>query len=66
MNNLEVAQMINNLSNMVTSETLLDQLDFVADPKEEAELVRKEQAEKQEQTVNSLYSRPIKTNEQEE
>jgi SPP1 family phage portal protein len=65
-NNLEVAQMINNLSNMVTSETLLDQLDFVADPKEEAELVRKEQAEKQEQTVNSLYSRPIKTNEQEE
>nr|DAZ26019.1 MAG TPA: PORTAL PROTEIN [Caudoviricetes sp.] len=46
-NNLEVAQMINHLCGTVTQETLLDQLDFVADPKEEANLARKEQQEKQ-------------------
>lgn len=42
-NNYEVAQMISNLSGVVTQETLLDQLDFVSDPKEEAFLAQKEQ-----------------------
>lgn len=45
-NNLETAQMINALDGTVTQETLIGQLDFVGDPKEEAELARKEQMEK--------------------
>jgi SPP1 family phage portal protein len=45
-NNLETAQMINYLNELVTRETLLGQLDFVGDPKEEAELAKKEQTEK--------------------
>lgn len=47
-NNYEVSQMINNLNTLVTQETLLAQLDFVGDPKEEAALAREEQAEKRE------------------
>lgn len=69
-NNLETAQMINNLDGIVTQETLLGQLDFIADPKEEAELAKKEQAEKQRQEMDVMdyrdYKNPIKTNEEEE
>lgn len=69
-NNLEVAQMINNLNGMVTQETLLGQLDFVGDPKEEAELAKKEQADKQRQAMDAMdyrdYGKPIKTNENKE
>lgn len=55
-NNLEMSQMIANLKGTVTDETLLDQLDFVADPKEEAELMRKEQEEKQKAVVMAAAS----------
>ena len=41
-NNLEVAQMISYLRDMVTQETLLGQLDFIGDPAEEAELAKEE------------------------
>ena len=41
-NELEVSQMVNNLSGIATSETLLSQLSFVGDPKEEARLAAKE------------------------
>ncbi len=37
-NELEISQMINNLSGIATSETLLSQLSFITDPKEEARL----------------------------
>lgn len=42
-NNYEISQMITNLSGTVTNETLISQLDFVIDPKEEAELAQREQ-----------------------
>jgi SPP1 family phage portal protein len=45
-NELEVSQMINNLSGIATAETLLSQLSFVTDPKEEAELAAREKGEK--------------------
>lgn len=45
-NELEVAQMISYLTGLASNETLLDQLSFVGDAKEEAELAKKEQAEK--------------------
>lgn len=41
-NELETSQMINNLSGIATRETLLSQLSFVGDPKEEAQLAIKE------------------------
>ncbi len=41
-NELEVSQMVQNLSGIATSETLLSQLSFVGDPKEEAQLAAKE------------------------
>lgn len=41
-NELEVSQMINNLQGIATAETLLSQLSFVSDPKEEAMLADKE------------------------
>ncbi len=44
-NELEVSQMIQNLSGIATSETLLSQLSFVSDPEEEAALAKKERAE---------------------
>lgn len=53
-NNLETAQMMNYLNGMVTQETLLGQLDFVSDPKEEAALARKEQADKQLSKVRAI------------
>lgn len=41
-NELEISQMVRNLSGIATSETLLAQLSFVGDPKEEAQLAAKE------------------------
>ena len=41
-NNLETAEMINQLKEIVSDETLLGQLDFVTDAKEEAELAARE------------------------
>lgn len=41
-NELEVSQMVQNLAGIATSETLLAQLSFVGDPKEEARLAAKE------------------------
>ncbi len=41
-NELEVSQMIQNLSGIATAETLLSQLSFVSDPEEEAELAKRE------------------------
>lgn len=41
-NELEVSEMVNNLRGLATNETLLAQLTFVSDPKEEAELSRRE------------------------
>lgn len=43
-NNLEVSQMMSYLGNDVSLETKLAQLDFVSDPKEEAQLVRNQTA----------------------
>lgn len=45
-NELEISQMINYLKGLASDETLLDQLPFVSDAKEESELARKEQMEK--------------------
>ncbi len=42
-NELEISQMIQNLSGIATKETLLSQLSFVSDAKEEASLLREEQ-----------------------
>lgn len=58
-NELEVAQMISYLQGLASNETLLDQLSFVGDAKEEAELAKKEQAEKhraQTQAVEDMAS----------
>lgn len=41
-NELEISQMVNNLRGLATNETLLAQLSFVSDPKEEAELSTRE------------------------
>ena len=43
-NELEVSQMVRNLEGIATNETLLSQLSFVGDPKEEARLAAKERA----------------------
>ena len=50
-NELEISQMIANLQDVVSSETLLSRLPFITDSKEEAELKRAEQAEKQKRTI---------------
>ena len=41
-NELEISEMVNNLRGLATNETLLAQLSFVSDPKEEADLLLKE------------------------
>lgn len=51
-NNLETAEMINQLREIVSDETLLGQLDFVTDAKEEAELAGRER----EQTYRNKIS----------
>ncbi len=53
-NELEVAQMISYLQGLASNETLLDQLSFVGDAKEEAELAKKEQAEKHRSEVEAI------------
>lgn len=53
-NELEVAQMISYLQGIASNETLLDRLPFVSDPKEEAELVRKEQAEQHKADIEAI------------
>ncbi|NDO19943.1 phage portal protein [Lachnospiraceae bacterium MD329] len=69
-NELEVAQMISYLQGLASNETLLDQLSFVGDAKEEAELAKKEQAENQRAAMDAMdyrdYGKPIKTNERTE
>ena len=69
-NELEVAQMISYLQGIASNETLLDQLSFVGDAKEEAELVKKELAENQRAAMDAMdyrdYGKQIKTNEQTE
>lgn len=66
-NNLETAQMINQLNTMVTQETLLGQLDFVGDPREESKLAKEEQFQNQLSTMDAMdrrdYQKQIKTNE---
>lgn len=57
-NNLENAQMLNYLTDTVSLETRLEQLDFVNDAKEEAELVRKAKADNM--TQSALYCKPAK------
>ena len=42
-NELEISEMVSNLKGLATNETLLAQLSFVSDPKEEAELSLREQ-----------------------
>lgn len=60
-NNLEIAQMISYLADKVTQETLLGQLDFVGDAKEEAQLAQKEAAKKADEAAaraNSAWMMP--------
>ena len=52
-NNYEMSQMITNLKGMVSTETLIAQLDFVTDPQEEAELARQETANEFQQQLNN-------------
>ncbi len=67
-NNNETSQMIKNLENIVSNETLLGQLDFVTDAKEEAAAAEKEATEKMRSTMSAMdyrdYSKEIKTNEE--
>lgn len=59
-NNLEIAQMLGQLDNMLTLETKLSQLDFVTDAEEEAGLVREEKA--RQKAEDAIYTRPIQVN----
>ena len=56
-NELEISQMIANLKGTVSNETLLSQLSFVTDAKEEAKLVRKEKAEIEKANAEAAESR---------
>ena len=47
-NELEISQMVNNLTQVVSNETLLGEIPFVSDAKEEAEIVKREAAERSE------------------
>lgn len=53
-NELEVAQMISYLQGFASNETLLDRLPFVSDAKEEAEIVKREQAEKHRAEIEAI------------
>lgn len=67
-NELEISQMISNLSGIVSDETLLSRVPFVSDAKEEAAIVAKEKAKKQKSAIDAMgnYKDPVKTNEDEE
>lgn len=53
-NNLEKAQMISYLKGTVSDETLLGQLDFISDPKEEAKIVIEQNAQRQSAITKEL------------
>ncbi|MDE6181870.1 MAG: phage portal protein [Eubacteriales bacterium] len=53
-NDLELAQTLNNLTDLVASETLLAQLPFVKDPKKECEKLKKEKAENENNLLNKM------------
>lgn len=55
-NDYEISQMINNLSDLVDSETLIGQLSFIKDAKEIVELKKKEDEEKPKNTYDNLFS----------
>ena len=50
-NDLEASEIVLNLKNTVSDETLLDRLDFVRDSKEELKLLRKQQDEEAKRRV---------------
>ena len=53
-NELETSQMISNLRELVSNETLIDQLSFVSDAKEETELVAAEKANEYKRRVSEV------------
>lgn len=67
-NELEISQMISNLTGLVSDETLLSRVPFVTDAKEEAKLVVKERQRKQSEAMKSIgdYKGPIKASEDDE
>lgn len=67
-NELELSQMIANLSGLVSDETLLSRVPFVTDAKEEAKLAAKERQKKQQAAMASMtnYKTPVKASEEDE
>lgn len=53
-NELEISQMVSNLKDIASDETLLDRLPFVSDAKEEAALAKKEKEENQLSRLRSI------------
>lgn len=53
-NTLETAQTISYLRDLLSSETLIEQLDFIDNPKEEADLARQEQTDRYKSKVESV------------
>lgn len=56
-NDLEISQMINNLSDHIDSETLISQLSFVKDASEIVELKKQEEEAKPQPSFNSLFQK---------
>lgn len=54
-NDFEISQMINNLSDVLSKETLVSQLSFVKDASEEVELKEKEEENKASDPYNDLF-----------
>lgn len=67
-NELEISQMITNLSGIVSEETLLSRIPFVTDAAEEKKLVVKERTDKQKAAMKTMgnYNGPIKVSEDDE
>ena len=63
-NELELSQMVSNLSGIVSDETLLARLPFVTDAKEEKELVEEEK--KRKHASSGGYETPVKVSEDDE
>lgn len=55
-NEIEIANMINNLRGLVSNETLIDQLNFIESPKEEMERLK---AENESNTYADLFSKVV-------
>lgn len=53
-NELEISQMVNNLRDIVSNETLLEQLEFIEDSKEEMNIIRTEKEEIEEKERKKL------------